>query len=77
MLRETLLLFLKLITNTLCGIVPTTMAASDIRVQMSVLGLKASLLRTDPHPVPAEDIAKFHKLLDAAISECSPTNVQV
>ena len=39
--------------------------------------LTAGLIRPDPTPVPRDDIAEFHRLLDAALAQCSPANVQV
>lgn len=53
------------------------MAYTDLKVQTAALGLRASLLRKDPVSVQAEEIPKFHKLLEAVILECSPENIEV
>ncbi|KAH0562798.1 hypothetical protein GP486_002570, partial [Trichoglossum hirsutum] len=36
----------------------------------------AGLLRPDPTSIPRDEITHFHSLLEKAISQCSPTNVQ-
>ncbi|KAI9847970.1 MAG: hypothetical protein M1837_001487 [Sclerophora amabilis] len=46
------------------------------QVAIAKASFSAALLRPDPSSVPREDIAHFHKLLERAITECSPTNVQ-
>lgn len=39
--------------------------------------LAASLMRPEPASVPKADVAHFHRLLDALLSRCTATNVQV
>lgn len=39
--------------------------------------LSAGLMRPDPTPVPRDQIAQFHELLDICLVQCSPTNIQV
>ncbi|KAL8720823.1 MAG: hypothetical protein Q9225_002377 [Loekoesia sp. 1 TL-2023] len=38
--------------------------------------LAASLMRPEPNPLSRTDIAQFHRLLDALLSQCSTTNIQ-
>ncbi|MCJ1250678.1 hypothetical protein MMC30_007906 [Trapelia coarctata] len=38
--------------------------------------LSAGLMRPDPTPVPRDQITQFHELLDKALVQCSPTNIQ-
>ncbi len=47
------------------------------RLAIAKASLAAGLLRPDPTSLSRDDIAAFHRLLDAAILSCSPRNVQV
>ena len=50
---------------------------SQYQVIIAKASLAATLLRPDPIAVPREEIAQFHLLLDKAITQCSPSNIQV
>ncbi|KAK5018154.1 hypothetical protein LTR39_001145 [Cryomyces antarcticus] len=50
------------------------MAAHHIAIAKA--SLAASLLRPDPTPVPRDEITRFHALLESALTQCSPPNVQ-
>ncbi|KAF2140307.1 uncharacterized protein K452DRAFT_253056, partial [Aplosporella prunicola CBS 121167] len=50
------------------------MAAHQLAVAKA--SLASGLLRADPTSLSQHDIAQFHLLLDAAIQQCSPSNVQ-
>ena len=46
-------------------------------VAIAKASLAASLLRADPVPVSRDDMNNFHALLDVALNQCSPANIQV
>lgn len=55
---------------------PPIMAAA-VAVSIARASLRGGLLRPDPTPVPADEIAAFHTLLNQALTLCSPANIQV
>ncbi|MCJ1380740.1 hypothetical protein MMC17_003848 [Xylographa soralifera] len=43
---------------------------------IATASLAAGLMRPDPSSVPRDQITHFHELLDEALTQCSPTNIQ-
>lgn len=57
-----------------------TMSAALPQLAIAKAAFSASLLRPDatsPSPCLRDDIEHFHSLLAAALTQCSPANVQV
>lgn len=51
--------------------------ASSPQLAIAKASLMAALLRPDPTACSRDEIEHFHVLLNSAIAQCSPDNVQV
>ena len=51
--------------------------AGSHQIAIAKASLSASFLRADPTPVSRDEITNFHNLLDKALTDCTPTNIQV
>jgi hypothetical protein len=51
--------------------------ASTAELAVAKASFSATLFRADPRSCSREDIDDFFSLLNSAIAQCSPTNVQV
>ncbi|PUU83807.1 hypothetical protein B9Z19DRAFT_1172826 [Tuber borchii] len=52
-------------------------SAVSHQVAIARTSLAAGLLRPDPTAVSRDDISSFHALLEQALSNCSPSNIQI
>jgi hypothetical protein len=46
-------------------------------ITIAKASISAGFMRPDPHSLSREQISDFHKLLETAIAQCSPINIQV
>lgn len=68
--------------STTIPIIPLTqlnMSNPAISHQLAIAraSLSAALLRADPTPVTRDEITRFHTLLDTALTQCTPRNIQL